>query len=98
MCRASYGDEAVHLIRDGGSARLFHCTCPSCGRSMLALMTDHQGWVSTVGLVTDLEIADAIRLEDRNPLASDECIRLYQAIHQESKELCNWLLTEPKNS
>lgn len=63
---------------------------------MLALMTDHQGWVSTVGLVTDLEVADAIRLGERNSVGSDECIRMYQMIHQDSQELCKWLLTQPK--
>lgn len=60
---------------------------------MLALMTDHQGWVSTVGLVTDLEISDAMRLAERKPVGSDECIHLYQIFNQQSQKFCEWLLS-----
>ena len=62
---------------------------------MLALMTDHQGWVSTVGLVTDLEMADAVRLAERSPVGSDECIHFYQIFNQQSQEMCEWLVSRP---
>lgn len=65
---------------------------------MLALMLESAGWLSTVGLVTDLEVADAIRLEDATPIAADECIRLHHAIHDQSRELCKMLNSVQKSS
>lgn len=62
----------------------------------MALMLERSGWMSTVGLVTDLEAADAIRLEDASPLASDECIRFTQVLETRSKEFCQFLLGQGK--
>ena len=55
---------------------------------MLALMLESAGWLSTVGLVTDLEVADAIRLEDANPIGANECIQLHRAFYDESQGFC----------
>lgn len=65
---------------------------------MLALMLESAGWLSTVGLVTDLEVADAIRLEDSSPIAADECIRLHHAIHDQSQDFCKLLISWQKSS
>ena len=59
---------------------------------MLALMLESSGWLSTVGLVTDLAASDAIRLEDARPITADECIRLHRTIGNQSQDLCRQLL------
>jgi hypothetical protein len=59
---------------------------------MIALIRDHEGWISTMGLVTDLDATDAVRLAGRAPVAADECIRAYQYISQQSQNLCQDLL------
>lgn len=64
---------------------------------MLAFMTDNHGWVSTVGLVTDLKANDALRLQGSLPVGADECLELYTAIHERSGDLCQALLSA-KNS
>lgn len=79
------------LVRDEGERRLFHCVCPTCKRSMIALIRDHEGWISTMGLVTDLDAADAVRLAGQSPVGADECIRAYQYISQQSQNLCQFL-------
>jgi hypothetical protein len=91
-CHATYTDATVTLVREEGERRLFHCACPSCKRSMIALIRDHEGWISTMGLVTDLDAADAVRLAAQTPVAADECIRAYQYISQQSQNLCQDLL------
>lgn len=91
LCRATYEQTGVRLLREFGGTRLFHCSCQSCGRSMLALMLESSGWLSTVGLVTDLEIADALRLEQAEAITSDECIRLHRMIDQDSRAFCRYL-------
>lgn len=104
LCKASYKEAAVQLLQESPAAKLFHCTCPTCGRCMLAFMTDHHGWVSTIGLVTDLKVNDALRLQGSTPVGADECLELYTAIHERSGDLCLELLSPratprgPKNS
>ena len=93
-CHTTYTDETVTLVRDEGERRLFHCACPSCKRSMIALIRDHEGWISTMGLVTDLDARDALRLAGLNPVSADECIRAYQYISQQSQNLCQKLLKQ----
>jgi len=90
-----YEPAGVRLLRELGGTRLFHCSCQSCGRSMLALMLESSGWLSTVGLVTDLEIADALRLEHAEAITSDECIRLHRMIDKESATFCRYLQESP---
>ena len=97
LCKASYKEAAVQLLQESDIAKLFHCTCPTCGRCMLAFMTSHHGWVSTVGLVTGLKVSDALRLQGATPVGADECLELYTAIHEHSGDLCQALL-ERKNS
>lgn len=92
LCHAPYGQEAVRLLREQSGTRLFHCLCQSCGRSMLALMLESSGWLSTVGLVTDMAASDAIRLEDARPISTDECIIMHRTIETQSRDLCRQIL------
>lgn len=62
---------------------------------MIALIRDHEGWISTMGLVTDLDAADAVRLAGESPVGADECIRAYQYISQQSQNLCEELVKRP---
>lgn len=96
MCHSVYEQTGVRLLRELGGTRLFHCSCHSCGRSMLALMLENSGWLSTVGLVTDLGVTDALRLEQSAPISSDECIRLHRMIDKNSQAFCRFL-TENKS-
>ncbi len=91
-CHTTYTEETVTLVRDEGERQLFHCACPSCKRSMIAFIRDHEGWISTMGVVTDLDAADAVRLAVRSPVDADECIHAYQYISQQSQNLCQILL------
>ncbi len=45
-----------------------------------------------MGLVTDLDASDALRLADQSPVAADECIRAYQFISQQSQNFCRQIL------
>lgn len=92
LCHAAYGNSGVKLLGENGPMRLFHCTCASCGHSVLAVIVENLGSVSSVGMVTDLEIQDALRFKEAKPISSDECILAHRALENESQELCSaWL-------
>lgn len=87
LCHASYQEDGVRVIGESPGGKLFHCTCGACGRSMMALMRENTGYVSTVGLVTDQNVEDAMRLSERPAISSDECIAAHILLEEESRDL-----------
>ncbi len=64
---------------------------------MMAIVLEANGAVSSVGLVTDLEAADALRMNDRAPISDDDCIAAHRILQQESRAFCAQLMTsEPQ--
>jgi hypothetical protein len=58
---------------------------------MIAVILEASGFVSSVGVVTDLEVEDAVRFRDAEPLQMDECIRFSEQIQRQSRQLCRAL-------
>ncbi len=54
---------------------------------MMALMRENTGYVSTIGLVTDQTVVDAVRLTERPPISSDECIGAHVLLEEQSRDL-----------
>ena len=92
LCQAAYVDEAVRLVGEKGAAKLFHCTCKGCGHAMLAVILENAGWLSSVGLMTDLEAQDAVRFHSAPLIGSDECIKVHHMLEKDSQAFCRALL------
>lgn len=92
LCQVAYQSAEVRLLGERGSTRLFHCTCRSCGQAVLAVILETNGSVSSVGLVTDLEIQDALRFTNVPAVSSDECIMAHRLMEGESQAFCQRLL------
>lgn len=92
VCQAAYPASEIRLLGEKGPTRLFHCTCQSCGNSVIAVVLENAGAVSSVGLVTDLEIQDALRFQDVQPVSSDECVAAHRFLDTQSQALCARLL------
>lgn len=95
LCQASYQDGAIRLVGEKGAHRMFHCSCRQCGHAILAVVLETSGWVSSIGVMTDLEAKDALRLQESTPITSDECIKYYHIFEQESAVFCKELLQKP---
>ena len=91
LCQAMYGEKEVRLLGERGSTRLFHCTCNACGHAMLAVILESQGAVSSVGLVTDLEVQDALRFREMPSISADDCVVAHRILENESKGFCEAL-------
>lgn len=74
------------MIGETEAGKLYHCSCGTCGRSMLALMRENTGYVSTVGLVTDQKAEDALRLSEQPVISSDDCIATHILLEEESRD------------
>ncbi len=91
LCQATYQTNEVRLIGEHGPTKLFHCSCLQCGHAVLAVVLEQAGWVSSVGMVTDLEAQDAMNFQDVAPISSDECIAFHRALQGQSKAFCDRL-------
>lgn len=91
LCQSAYDQSVVRLLGQSGPARLFHCTCQSCGHAVLAVVVESMGAVSSVGMLTDLEASDALRFSYREPVSADECLAIHAALGK-SRDLCALLL------
>jgi len=58
---------------------------------MLAIILETQGSMSSVGLMTDLEIQDALRFRESPPISADDCIAAHRLLQEESQEFCRSL-------
>ncbi len=91
LCQHAYPVAFIRLLGERGMMRLFHCTCESCGHAVLAVVLETSGSISSVGLVTDLEVGDALRFQHAKPVSSDECVSFHQLLETQSGELCRKL-------
>lgn len=98
LCQSAYGRGEIRLVGDRGTSKLFHCRCTQCGHAMLAVIMEARGWVSSIGLVTDLEATDAMRFQTAQPIQTDECVAWHQMLEEKSAELCALLSGPPAMS
>lgn len=91
LCQVAYEKQGVRLLGERGATRLFHCTCNACGHSILAVILEAQGSVSSVGMVTDLEVQDVLRFRELEPLTDDDCIATHRVLSRQSAEFCRLL-------
>lgn len=96
LCQTLYDVSLIRYLGEKGPARLFHCTCGSCHHAVLALILETSGSVSSIGLVTDLEIQDAVRFQKALPVTSDECIAIHQLLERDSRRFCERLLDKAR--
>ena len=98
LCQTAYGQNAVHLVGEPsllpgrGQGRMFHMTCGSCHHAVLAMVLESSHGISSIGLVTDLEAQDAVRVHDAKPISADDVVRAHVVLGSGSKELCRQLV------
>jgi len=92
LCRAAYKTDEVRMLGERGATRLFHCTCRSCGQTVLAVVLETNGAVSSIGLVTDLELSDALRFSKAEAITGDDCIAAHRLMETDSMAFCSRLL------
>ena len=83
LCHVEYGQDAVTCIDAGpvtGKPRLYHCACGSCKRSMVALLVESTGWLSSVGMLTELTADEARTIPVLSPVSGDHCVAIHEML------------------
>lgn len=64
------------VVEETGESQLMHLHCRQCQAAILALVTITPLGLSSVGMITDLSVADARRFKESEPIDFDEVISL----------------------
>jgi hypothetical protein len=59
---------------------------------MLAVVLETGGWVSSIGVMTDLEAKDALRFQTAKAISADECVQIHESLERQSRDFCQLLL------
>jgi hypothetical protein len=99
LCQTAYDEHSIKLLGEqaasmtGQSAtRMFHLTCSSCHHAVIAVILESQNGVSSIGLVTDLEVQDAVRMHDAPPISADDCVVAHEILETKSRRVCEQLM------
>jgi hypothetical protein len=89
-CSAAYDVERAELFAKYDQACLVHQTCPTCRSYFIAMIVSVGHGLSSVGMVTDLNLEDAKRLHGSEPINLDEALEAYEVL--QSKKFAASLL------
>lgn len=73
MCRASFQPLEARVLGQDGETSLVHIHCRSCAHAVIALVITSAQGVSSVGVVTDTDANDVVRLS-RARVNSDDVL------------------------
>lgn len=74
VCKGKFAPPAAKVLEKRGEAHLIHITCPHCHNALLAMIVVSQLGMSSVGMVTDLNVFDAQKLQGKQALSEDELL------------------------
>ncbi len=84
VCNRRYQHGVLQVLEEKDDAHLVYLKCQRCRSSVLAVVLANQMGVSSVGLVTDLDSADVLRLRRRSNVSTNDVLDVHQALTQGS--------------
>jgi hypothetical protein len=81
VCGRDYKSQAGKLFSKESDARFVHFTCRHCQSHFMAMVMMMPKGISTVGMITDLNLKDVQKLHKKLPLTVDEIIEGHKVIN-----------------
>ena len=80
LCNKEYQPDNLKLVEQAGETILAHSHCPVCAGAVLSLLYKDFLGITLLGLVTDLDYADTMRLKGGELVDEDGILALYKAL------------------
>lgn len=84
LCQAAYPPEATQVIKEWEGSQLVHMTCGGCGVAVLFLIVSTPLGMSSIGMLTDLVVADIQRLFHAPPISEEDLFAFHESIQSEN--------------
>jgi hypothetical protein len=78
VCNSSFDQSSLTVLEEKDKKTTFHVTCEKCQTSSIVFLSISQGGVVGVGVATDLDNQEAIRLFGGDAVSADEVIDMHQ--------------------
>lgn len=82
VCGHEYKPKASKLFIDESRAKFIHFTCDHCQSHFMAMVMTLSKGMSTVGMVTDLNLKDVEKLYKLSPITIDEAIEGHKTFNR----------------
>ena len=82
LCNTNYNERNTHVIEGGRTTNVVHMTCSKCRSAVMALIIESGAGISSVGMVTDMNHDDVLRLRQEDPVSADDCLHLHTLLNQ----------------
>ncbi len=63
---------------------------------MLAVLFEASGWLSSIGILTELTAEESRQCPDLPPIDGDICVKAHQAFEEQSHDFCLFLQKQAK--
>lgn len=83
ICSTVYNTEKARGFAQRDTASLVHITCDKCRSYFIAMIVVAGQGLSTVGMVTDLNYDDAVRLYAKEPISLDEILNSHELLKKQ---------------
>lgn len=77
LCKRQHTPEAANILLEKNGTHLVHITCPFCQNAVLAVIVVTSMGLSSVGMVTDLQANDVLKLRHSDAISEDELLNFY---------------------
>jgi hypothetical protein len=77
VCQGEYPKDGGSVLEEKQEARLLHLTCTKCRHAVIALVVTTSFGVSSVGMLTDLNFKDGIRLKTKGAITENELLSFH---------------------
>ncbi|PIR04406.1 MAG: hypothetical protein COV59_00985 [Candidatus Magasanikbacteria bacterium CG11_big_fil_rev_8_21_14_0_20_39_34] len=82
VCAQEYKLEQIRIVEQVPGANLLHLSCQDCARSILAYVVISSVGMSSLGLVTDLQHSDVLRIQKNGPVTLDRILDISECLDQ----------------
>jgi hypothetical protein len=77
LCKRQHTPDAASVLVEKNGTHLVHITCPFCHNAVLAVIVVTPFGLSSVGMVTDLQASDVLRLRNSGSVSEDELLNFH---------------------
>lgn len=92
VCNFRFDPIEAKIIEEGKKVHLVHITCRHCQSAIMALIIASGLGISSVGLITDLNIEDILKFKNKPAITSDDVINFHQFINKKEKILIDYFV------
>jgi hypothetical protein len=84
LCKHEFGEESVRVLEQREESHLVHVTCPKCLSAVLAVILVSPLGMSSVGVFTDLDAADVMKIRHKRIFSEDDVLDFYKFVERHS--------------